>query len=218
MNQKDAADDRRGQFITFEGGEGAGKSTQIGLAADWLTDRGIDHIVTREPGGSPGAEEIRRLLVEGEPGRWDAVTEMLLHFAARRDHVTKIIQPALAHGRWVLCDRYVDSTLAYQGYGHQLGEQPVRRLADMTIGACWPNVTFILDIDVADGLKRAETRTGVENRYEQMALAFHQRLRDGFLAIAAADPARCHVVNADKPLRDVAASIRMILEKKYITN
>lgn len=206
----------RGKFITFEGGEGAGKSTQIALASGLLTERGVDHIVTREPGGSPGAEEIRRLLVEGAPGRWDAVTEVLLHFAARRDHVRTVIRPALEVGTWVLCDRFVDSTLAYQGYGHGLGEQPVRTLADMTIGKCWPDLTIILDLPVDQGLRRAGSRTGHENRYELMDVAFHQRLRDGFLAIAAEDPERCHIVDASRPQDEVADSVRKLFEEKIL--
>ncbi|MEM7445195.1 MAG: dTMP kinase [Pseudomonadota bacterium] len=203
----------RGRFITFEGGEGAGKSTQIALASAFLEDRGIDHIVSREPGGSPGAEEIRRLLVEGEPGRWDAVTEMLLHFAARRDHIRTVIEPALAAGQWVLCDRFVDSTLAYQGYGHALGEAPVRQLAEMTIDQCWPDLTLILDLPVEAGLGRAATRMGVETRYERMDIAFHQRLRDGFLKIAATEPTRCRVVDASDPVDEVAGKIKKLLEK-----
>ena len=209
---------KQGRFITFEGGEGAGKSTQITLASAMLRRHGIDHITTREPGGSPGAEEIRRLLVEGEPGRWDAVTEMLLHFAARRDHVRTVIKPALTAGRWVLCDRFVDSTLAYQGYGHDLGEDPVRQVAAMTIGDCWPDLTLVLDLPVEIGLKRASTRTGVENRYERMDFAFHRRLRDGFLKIAAGEPERCHVVDAARSTEEVANEIEKSLEKMIATD
>ena len=209
--------DRRGRFITFEGGEGAGKSTQIARAASFLKDRQIDPVVTREPGGSPGAEQIRRLLVEGEPGRWDAVTEMLLHFAARRDHVRTVIAPALAEGRWVLCDRFVDSTLAYQGYGHGLGEAPVRQLADLTIDSVWPDLTIVLDLPVEQGLKRAGERAGREHRYERMGLDFHRRLREGFLAIAAADPDRCRVINAMRPVDEIADEIAISLEQFLIT-
>ena len=209
---------RRGRFVTFEGGEGAGKSTQIARAAAFLAGRKIDPIVTREPGGSPGAEQIRQLLVEGEPGRWDAVTEMLLHFAARRDHVRSVIAPALAEGRWVLCDRYVDSTLAYQGYGHGLGEAPVRQIADLTIDDTWPDLTIVLDLPVEEGLKRAAAREGKEQRYERMGLDFHRHLREGFLAIAAADPARCRVVNAMRPVDEIAEEIAKTVEKSLLDN
>jgi len=214
-NEADTTD-QRGRFITFEGGEGAGKSTQIARAASFLKDRQIDPVVTREPGGSPGAEQIRQLLVEGEPGRWDAVTEMLLHFAARRDHVRTVIAPALAEGRWVLCDRFVDSTLAYQGYGHGLGEAPVRQLADLTIDGVWPDLTIVLDLPVEQGLKRAGERAGREQRYERMGLDFHRRLREGFLAIAAADPDRCRVVNAMRPVDEIADEIAISLEQLLI--
>lgn len=208
----------RGKFVTFEGGEGAGKSTQIALASALLTEHGIDHIVTREPGGSPGAEDIRRLLVEGDPGRWDATTELLLHFAARRDHVRSVIVPALDAGTCILCDRFVDSTLAYQGYGHELGEKPVRMLADLTIDNCWPDATVILDLPVELGLQRAGSRSDQEDRYERMDVQFHQRLRDGFLAIAAAEPARCTVIDASKSQSDVAADIENALKNIGIIN
>ena len=213
MTSQASATVRRGRFVTFEGGEGAGKSTQIARAAAFLRDRQIDPIVTREPGGSPGAEQIRQLLVEGDPARWDAVTEMLLHFAARRDHVRTVIAPALADGRWVLCDRFVDSTLAYQGYGHGLGEAPVRQLADLTIDGTWPDLTIVLDLPVEEGLKRAAARAGGEHRYERMGLDFHRRLRAGFLAIAAADPARCRVVNALHPVDGIAMEVEQKLEQ-----
>ena len=216
MTNEAGTTNRRGRFITFEGGEGAGKSTQIARAASFLKDRQIDAVVTREPGGSPGAEQIRRLLVEGEPGRWDAVTEMLLHFAARRDHVRTVIAPALAEGKWVLCDRFVDSTLAYQGYGHGLGEAPVRQLADLTIDGAWPDLTIVLDLPVEQGLKRAGERSGSEHRYERMGLDFHRRLRDGFLAIAAADSDRCRVINAMRPVDEIADEVVTLLQQHLI--
>lgn len=196
-----------GRFITFEGGEGAGKTTHVRLLADALRAAGQDVIETREPGGSPGAEEIRELLIHGEAGRWDAMTEALLHFAARRDHVSRVIRPALAAGQWVLSDRFADSTMAYQGYGHGLGREVIERLYDLTVGDLRPDLTVILDLPVEEGLRRAAARKDGGSRYERMDRAFHQRLRDGFLAIAEREPGRCFVVDASVAVADVEAAI-----------
>ncbi len=186
----------RGRFITLEGGEGTGKSTQRQRLVASLQARGLKVLATREPGGSPGAEEIRRLLVEGTPDRWDAETEALLHFAARRDHVQKTILPALEQGTWVISDRFADSTLAYQGYGHGLDHHLFYKLYEMVLESFAPDLTIILDAPAELGLQRAKLRGGSEDRYETMTLAFHQRLRQGFLAIAAREPNRCHIVDA----------------------
>lgn len=193
----------RGRFITLEGGEGAGKSTQIRRLAERLATRGIPHIITREPGGAPGAEDIRRLLVEGAADRWDALTEALLHFAARRDHVRRTVEPALAAGQWVLCDRFADSTMAYQGYGHRLGRAPVETLQALVLGDFRPDLTLVFDLPVARGLERALNRPGAETRYESMDIAFHERLREGFLDIAAREPGRCVVIDAGGSLETV---------------
>ena len=185
-----------GRFITVEGGEGAGKSTQIALLAEALARAGIPAIRTREPGGSPGAEEIRRLLVEGAPGRWDALTEALLIMAARRSHLTATVLPALAGGQWVVCDRFADSTMAYQGYA---GGVPLADLAAMqriAAGELAPDLTLILDLPVERGLARATARAGGETRFEQKDRAFHERLRQGFLDIARREPQRCVVIDA----------------------
>lgn len=204
------------RFITLEGGEGAGKSTQIARLADALRLAGIDVVTTREPGGSPGADAIRRLLVEGEPGRWDGETEALLHFAARRDHLVRTVWPALAAGTWVLCDRFADSTMAYQGYGHGLDHKVINTLYGLAVGDFSPDLTLILDLPAATGLARAAARHGasdeaVEDRYERMEIAFHERLRDGFLAIAHAEPQRCAVVDATQGATAVAGAIRAIV-------
>lgn len=188
---------RRGRFITLEGGEGAGKSTQLRLLAEALAADGHDVLTTREPGGSPGAEEIRGLLVSGEPGRWGAMTEALLHTAARRDHLDCKVLPALEAGRTVLCDRFFDSTMAYQGYGLGLGREAVEALQGLALGGFRPDLTLVLDIAVEAGLRRAALRRGGEDRYERMDIAFHERLRAGFLDIAAREPGRCVVVDAD---------------------
>ncbi|MBI3445951.1 MAG: dTMP kinase [Magnetospirillum sp.] len=188
----------RGRFITFEGGEGAGKSTQVRLLADSLRDEGLLVVTTREPGGSSGAEAIRALLVEGDTARWDGVTEALLHFAARRDHLVKTVWPALDRGAWVISDRFADSTLAYQGFGHGLDPEIIASLYRVAVGHFAPDLTLVLDLPVEKGLERAGIRGGTEDRYERMGLGFHQRLRQGFLGIAASNPIRCAVVDATR--------------------
>ncbi len=203
-----------GRFITFEGGEGAGKSTQLRRLAETLRARGRDVITTREPGGSPGAEQIRGLLVSGDPDRWDGMTEALLHFAARRDHLRSTVWPALEAGKWVLCDRFADSTLAYQGYGHGLPHEAIRDLYRIAVGNFKPDLTLILDLPVETGLARAAGRGGEEDRYEKMKGGFHQRLRDGFLAIAAAEPDRCAVVPADRGEDEVFGAILAVIDER----
>ncbi len=207
---------KAGRFITFEGGEGAGKSTQLGLLAEALRGRGVDVLTTREPGGAPGAEQIRRLLVEGAVERWDPLTEALLHYAARREHLVRSVWPALAEGRWVVSDRFADSTLAYQGYGHGLPEAALQRLYDVTVGSFAPDLTIILDLPVQDGLARAAGRGGVEDRYERMGHDFHHRLRQGFLAIAAAHPERCVVISALGTVDEVQAAIWQAVETRLL--
>jgi dTMP kinase len=184
------------RFITLEGGEGAGKSTQARRLAAALRGAGLDIIETREPGGSPGAEEIRRLLTAGEPARWSPMAETLLHFAARADHVRRTIRPALAAGRWVCCDRFADSTMAYQGYGHGIDRDFIAGLAGAVLGDLRPDLTLIFDLPVEQGLARAAARSGHEDRYEKMDRNFHEALRRGFLDIAGQDPQRCVVIDA----------------------
>ncbi|CAA7617454.1 Thymidylate kinase [Candidatus Terasakiella magnetica] len=193
----------RGKFITLEGGEGAGKSTQLRLLADALRAQDIMVVTTREPGGSPGAEAIRTLLVEGAVERWDGVTEALLHFAARRDHLVKTVWPALERGAWVICDRFADSTLAYQGFGHGLDPKVIESLYRVAVGHFAPDLTLVMDLPVEKGLERAGLRGGAEDRYERMGLGFHQRLRQGFLGIAASNPMRCAVIDAAQTPVDV---------------
>ena len=197
-----------GRFVTFEGGEGGGKSTNLRMLATALEAAGETVIVTREPGGSEGAEQVRRLLVEGATDRWDAVSEALLHYAARRDHVERLISPALDRGDWVVCDRFADSTMAYQGYGHGLGREPIETLHGLAIGGLKPDLTLILDLPVGTGLTRAGSRGGDETRYERMADGFHQRLRDGFLDIAAREPGRCVVIDATQEIDAVQQEVR----------
>ncbi len=184
------------RFITLEGGEGAGKSTQARRLAAALRHGGLEVVETREPGGSPGAEEIRRLLTTGEAGRWSPMAETLLNFAARADHIRRTIRPALAAGRWVISDRFADSTMAYQGYGHGVDRGFIATLAEAVLGSLKPDLTLIFDLPVGQGLARAAGRKGGEDRYEKMDRDFHEALRQGFLVIAAAEPGRCAVIDA----------------------
>lgn len=186
----------KARFITLEGGEGTGKSTQARLLAQALAASGISCMATREPGGSEGAEEIRNLIVNGAPGRWHPVTESLLFFAARFDHVERRIMPALANGQWVICDRFFDSTRVYQGIGKGLGDGWLREIYASTIGSLAPDLTFVLDLAPEAGLKRAHDRGGNENRFEQMDIGFHEKLRSGFLGLAKAEPQRFVVLDA----------------------
>ena len=203
-----------GRLVTFEGGEGAGKSTQIERLAAALRAAGLDPLVTREPGGTPGAEQIRGLLVEGPPDRWLPLSEVLLLLAARYDHVTRRIAPALADGRWVLCDRFMDSTRVYQGVAGGVGEAVIDRLHATVLGDLCPDLTVILDVPVATGLGRRQTAPGSQ-RYEQMARAFHERVREGFLALARAEPGRCVVVDATRSVNVVADEVRDLVVRRF---
>jgi len=200
-------ENRPGRFITLEGGEGGGKSTQARRLAEMLERETHEVLLTREPGGSPGAEQIRGLLVDGEVQRWDAVTETLLHFAARRDHLANTVRPALDRGAWVISDRFADSTMAYQGYGHGVDRSAIADLYRICVGSLKPDLTLILDLPVEAGLARAAGRGGGEDRYERMDVAFHERLRQGFLEIARQEPGRCVVIDAARSEDEVHAQI-----------
>ena len=202
------------KFITLEGGEGSGKSTQIRMLADYLKQKRIDFIQTREPGGSPDAEEIRKVILTGSKDKWDSISETLLFSAARRNHLTKLIWPALGQGKWVICDRFADSTMAYQGYGRGDGlltKTDIDTLYHLVAGDFKPNLTFILDIDPVEGLKRAFSR-GDNNRMEDMDISFHQNLRAAFLDIAKQEPNRCFVIDASKAPDIVHRQIISVLE------
>ena len=185
----------RGRFITLDGGDGAGKTLQAARLRDALEARGVSTLLTREPGGSPGAEEIRRLLVSGPVERWEPLAEAMLHAAARRDHLLQTIEPALDQGFWVISDRFVDSMIVYQGYGQGADLDVLERISTLSLGGFEPDLTLVLDIPVAEGLRRAEVRAG-SNRYERMGTEFHERVREGFLARASAEPERFAVVDA----------------------
>ena len=194
------------RFISFEGVDGAGKTTQIARLAERLRAAGREVVATREPGGAPGAEAIRRLLVEGEPGRWSPETECLLFTAARRDHLERTIEPALARGATVLCDRFADSTRVYQGAARAELRATVDALHRLMIGR-EPDLTLVLDLDPAAAHARGLARGGVEDRFERLGPGFQARLRAGFLALAAEFPDRCRVIPADGPPEAVAARI-----------
>jgi dTMP kinase len=204
----------RGLFISFEGGEGAGKSTQLRRLGERLSGLGRKVVVTREPGGSAGAEAIRGLLVTGETDRWSPITETLLMYAARRDHVERVIGPALDEGATVICDRFLDSTRAYQGAGGGTSPALIAALEETVVGDRFPDLTLILDLPVRAGLARAAARGQGEARFEAKGEAFHERLRAGFLAIAAAEPERCVVIDADAGIEEVERRIWAAVEPR----
>ena len=204
----------RGNFITFEGGEGGGKSTQAARMAGYLRIKGLDVLETREPGGTPESEALRDLLVQGDPDRWSALSELLLITAARVEHVNRLIEPALAQGRWVICDRFADSTLAYQGIAGELGLELVEQLQELAVGATTPDVTFLLDLRAEAGLQRAEKRGGAA-RFEKKGAAFHQTLRDGFLALANENPQRIVLIDGEDSFDNVWEQIEAELKRRF---
>jgi dTMP kinase len=205
-----------GRFITIEGGEGSGKSTQAALLAERLRDRGIETVVSREPGGSPGAEAIRRLLMSGDPQRWEPLAEALLHFAARQDHLRRLIRPALGRGAWVVCDRFADSTIAYQGYGLGVDSDVLVKLAEIVVRDTLPALTIVLDIDPETGLGRVSGRGGALTRYERMDAVYHERVRAGFLAVARSNPERCAIVDASRPAAEVAETVWRTVQVRLV--
>jgi dTMP kinase len=197
-----------GLFITFEGGEGTGKSTQAKRLAEHLRRLGRTVILTREPGGTEQGEAVRNLLVNGDPARWSATAEALLNNTARDTHLRDVICPALQRGDAVISDRFMDSTRAYQGHGGHCPMALIDELEKYVVGATRPDVTLVFDLDPAIGLARAKSRgAGIEDRYERKGLAFHEALRKGFLAIAAAEPARCKLINASLSEAEVFAAV-----------
>ena len=211
-----------GLFITFEGGEGSGKTTQINRLAASLTEIGYKVITTREPGGTDEAEKIRDLIVQKDGGDWTPLAETLLLFSARIMHVDKVIRPALDDGKIVICDRFSDSTTAYQGYGRGLDYHFIEELYTLTLGHFKPDMTFILDIDPETGLERAGRRMASESldvehredKYEQLDLEFHQKIRQAFLDIAERESKRCNVISADRPLDVLANEIKNLVLAK----
>ena len=183
-------------FITFEGGDGSGKSTQVNLLKDYLDNLNFETIKTREPGGTPSAEILRDLLTTGEVEKWTPMSEALLMWAARYEHLIQVIEPALNSGKNVICDRFYDSTYAYQGVAHNLGIDKMEKLKKIIIGDIEPDVTFVLDIDPKVGLKRSLDRPNQENRFESYNIDFHNKIRSAFLEIAKKNKNRCVVIDA----------------------
>ena len=207
----------RGRFISFEGGEGSGKSTQIRILAERLDAAKLRAIVTREPGGSPGAEIIRHLLLSGMGKLLGPDAETLLFAAARDDHVRTVIKPALSQGVWVLCDRFSDSTRAYQGRLGKVAPEIMNAMERVTIGNLKPDLTVILDVPVEVGMQRAAARrgSGAPDRFEAEDVKFHQQLRDAYRQIAADEPKRCVLVNANADANTVAASVWAVLRDRF---
>ena len=192
------------RFISFEGIDGCGKSTLMAQLSRWLDEAGIDHIRTREPGGTALGEEIRSLLLDPSHTGMNQQAEVLLYTASRAQLAHEVIHPALNRGTWVLTDRYIDATLAYQGYGRDLDLESLRRIQDWATNGLWPHSTILLDCDLQIGLTRMQARQGDPDRIEQEALTFHAKVREGYLRLAAAEPQRFTVLDASKPLQVVA--------------
>jgi dTMP kinase len=208
----------RGRFLTFEGGEGGGKSTHAQLLAEHLDREGIEVVLTREPGGSPGAEIIRHVLLSGAAKPLGPETEAILFAAARDDHVRATIAPALAAGKWVICDRFMDSTRVYQGIVGQVDERLIRGLERVTVGEAMPDLTIILDVPAALGMERAAKRRGTAaaDRYEAEAIEFHEKLRNAYAALAKLEPERCVLIDATGPSDAVQNDIWDVLRARML--
>ncbi|NOD61756.1 dTMP kinase [Ruegeria sp. HKCCD9179] len=202
---------KAGLFLTFEGIDGSGKSTQARMLADRLRAQGHEVVLTREPGGSPGAEEIRRLVLEGDPDRWSAETELLLFTAARRDHLERTIEPALAAGKVVICDRFADSTRMYQGLSRGDLRSLVDQLHNLMIGR-EPDMTLLIDMDPETGLSRAKGRQGTEERFEDFGPDLQKKMRSGFLALADEFSGRFRVVDGNRDMDSVAQDVTDIVQ------
>lgn len=204
--------DKRGLFLTLEGAEGVGKSTNIGFITAHLEENGIEYILSREPGGTLIAEEIRELLLAVHDEPMSELSELLLVFAARAQHIEAQIEPALAAGKWVVCDRFTDATFAYQGYGRGLSLEKIEQLQTMVQGTLRPDLTIILDLDPSVGMERASNR-GELDRIEQEQQSFFHCVRQGYLDIAKAEPERCLVIDASKPLEQVKLDLLKALKQ-----
>jgi dTMP kinase len=209
----------KGTFITFEGIEGSGKSTQIALLANYLTTRGVRHVLTREPGGTLIGDQIRKILLDPASKALDPAAELLLYAASRAQHLREIIIPALASGANVLCDRFSDATLAYQGYGRGLDIEMIRALDRIVTAGMRPDLTLLFDIEAASGIARARGRNNsrgleAEARFENEELAFHERVRQGYLALVAQEPERIQVVDASSSAEAIQAEVRKIVDKR----
>jgi dTMP kinase len=204
-----------GKFISFEGGEGCGKTTQLKLLAETLTESGIAVVQTREPGGTEEAEAIRALLLSGHTDKWDATEELMLFSAARHNHLRRLIVPAISQGSWVLSDRFLDSTTAYQGYARGYDMQKIALFRQMATNGTEPDMTLVFDIDPQLGLARAMARRGTEVRFEGLQLDFHNRVRQGLLDIAGKEPERCWVIDATGSIDDVRARVWQVVRERF---
>lgn len=215
------ADVKSGKFITFEGGEGTGKSTQLKLLSAWFLEYGINNITTKEPGGTEIGKELRQMLVCGDKDKFDAVAEALLYYADRRIHLTTKIWPAMQSGSWVLSDRFADSTVAYQYYGYnkKVPYQTLQDLYQIAVGDFKPDLTIILDLDAKIGLERSFRKASgmvmQETRHESRGFEFHNNLRQGFLEIAKAEPQRCLVLDANKSIEELHQDIIKVVSERF---
>lgn len=200
-------------FITFEGGEGVGKSTQIRVFREFLEKSGLQVVMTREPGGCDNALALRKMLVEGDADRWDGLSETLLYSAARNEHLREVIRPELKNGRWIICDRFADSTHVYQGEGRGMPYDVLEYVSNIVVKDTWPDLTFVLDMPTEDGLYRARGRQEnmFENRFETIEDSFHERVRQGFLKIAKKNPQRCRVIDAKGTIEEVHERVKNAL-------
>jgi len=205
----------KNNFITFEGGEGSGKSTQIELLNNFLIQKKTNVICTREPGGTPSAEIIRKLVTEGDVDRWSPMTESLLMWAARSELVDKLIKPSLQDGKWVLCDRFYHSTFAYQGVGHNLGLENMRVIKNIVIGDVDPDFIIVLDIDPVKGIERTKNRNSGEDRFEKLDIEFHKLLRAAFLSFAEEEPERFLVIDAELDINSISKIICYEVSKRF---
>ncbi len=209
----------KGMFITFEGIEGSGKSTQIALLANYLTAKGVRHVLTREPGGTPIGDQVRKILLDPSNRSLDPAAELLLYAASRAQHLREIIIPALASNTTVLCDRFSDATLAYQGYGRGLDIEMIRSLDRIVTAGMRPDLTLLFDIEAASGIARARGRNNsrgleTEARFENEELAFHERVRQGYLTLVMQEPDRIRVVDASPSAEAVQAKVRQIIDER----
>ena len=206
----------RGKFITIEGTEGVGKTTNMAFIEGWLEAKKLPYISTREPGGTPLAEQVRELLLAPRAELVCSASELLLMFAGRAQHIDQVIEPALAEGRWILCDRFTDATYAYQGAGRKMGSDLIAELEILVQGSLRPDLTLILDIPVDIGLKRASARSDPD-RFELEQVEFFERVRRGYLGIAEQDPDRCKLIDASQSLEQVQSQIANVLETFYVS-
>jgi dTMP kinase len=207
----------RGKFISFEGGEGAGKSTQIKALQDYIEKKGKSVVLTREPGGTPNAEQLRDLVVSGEPGRWSPLEEMLIMYTARSELVRTLIRPCLKQGKWVVTDRFADSTMVYQGYAGGVPKTRIRKLHKLILGSFQPDLTLILDVPAQSGMARVSARADEISRFEKHPPNYYEKIRKGYLKIARKNPKRCVVIDGTQSIAKVSQDIQSAVEAHFGT-